>query len=294
MSTYVMRRAPRHGTARLRGLDTHLRYWGPQSAEPPVVLLHGWMDTGDTFQFMVDAFERDFPLVALDWRGFGRSAWPQEGYWFADYYADLEALLDLVSPSAPVRLVGHSMGGNIASMYAGLRPARVRCVANLEGFGLARTTAADAPRTLRKWLDQVTLPPPSKEYDSLEQLTKVIGRRYPRFTPEQAHFMAAAWSTAVDGRLRLLGDTRHQWTNPYRYLREDSEMVWREIQAPLLMVLAEKSEYWGRLGVDGTDAAFQHIFPTIQIAHVAGAGHMMHIEQAQTVAGLVESFLSGC
>ena len=118
-------------------------------------LLHGWQDTGDTFQFMVDAFEQDWPLAALDWRGFGRSEWPQDGYWFPDYLADLDALLDQLSPAAPACLVGHSMGGNIAALYAGMRPERVRCVVNLEGFGLPRTSPEQAPARLRKWLDQV-------------------------------------------------------------------------------------------------------------------------------------------
>src|ERR1700734_2209803 len=111
MTAYQVLRAPRHETARVRGLDMHLTRWGPPPSESvsPIVLLHGWLDTGDTFQFMVDALCRDRPLVALDWRGFGRSEWPKEGYWFPDYLGDLDVLLDQLSPELPVRLVGHSM-----------------------------------------------------------------------------------------------------------------------------------------------------------------------------------------
>ncbi|HWJ34920.1 MAG TPA: alpha/beta hydrolase [Steroidobacteraceae bacterium] len=285
---------PRHETLRIRGLDIHLTRWGPEpsGADLPVFLLHGWQDTGATFQFMVDAFERDWPLVALDWRGFGGSEWAQDGYWFPDYFADLEALLGQLSLGAPARIVGHSMGGNIATQYAGLRPDRVRCVASLEGFGLPRSSPEKAPVQLRKWLDQVTAAPTIKDYDSLERLAAVIQFRYPRITPAQAGFVAAAWSKLDAGRVRLLGDSRHRWVNPVRYEREDAEACWREIKAPLLMVLGDESEYLRNLGADGSDAAFRNIIPHIEIVRIASAGHMLHIEKADLVARLVENFLS--
>jgi pimeloyl-ACP methyl ester carboxylesterase len=279
---------------RVRGLDVHLTRWGPDPSESdlPVFLLHGWQDTGDTFQFMVDEFKRDWPLVALDWRGFGRSEWPQDGYWFADYLADLDALLDGLSRGAPARIVGHSMGGNIASLYAGVRPERVRCVANLEGFGLPRSSPQQAPTQLRQWLDQVKSRPTLKDYDSVEQLASVIRFRYPRFNDAQAAFMAAAWSQERDGRVRLLGDSRHRWVNPVRYHRDDAEACWREVKAPVLMLLGEESEYLSKLGADGGDAALRNIIPQIEILRIAGAGHMLHIEKADVVAPLIENFLS--
>jgi len=258
-----------------------------------VFLLHGWQDTGDTFQFMVDAFERDWPLVALDWRGFGRSEWARDGYWFPDYLADLDALLTELGVNQPARLVGHSMGGNIAGLYAGLRPERVRCVVNLEGFGLPRTLPDQAPAQLRKWLDQVKSVPPLKDYDSFEQLASIILFRYPRFTEAQSRFVAGAWaSRQPDGRVRLLGDARHRWVNPVLYKREDAEACWRGVTAPMLMMLGEESEYLPRLGADGTEAAFRAVISGIKIVHIAGAGHMLHIEKPHLVAPLVENFLS--
>ena len=246
---------------------------------------------------MVDALRADWPLVAPDWRGFGRSEWPQEGYWFPDYFADLEALLDALSPDEPARIVGHSMGGNITSLYAGLRPARVRCLVNLEGFGLPRSSPGDAPGQLRKWLDQVKSAPVLKDYESVEQLAGVIRHRYPRFTAAQSDFVARAWSEPVAGaaggaRVRLLGDARHRWVNPVRYAREDAEACWREVRAPVLMVLGDDSEYLSAIGADGSDDALRRILPQMEIAHLPGTGHMLHIEQADRVAMLVERFLS--
>jgi len=294
VTAYQVLREPRHETLRLRGLDMHLTRWGPPPSQsvPPVFLLHGWLDAGATFQFMVDALQRDWPLVALDWRGFGRSEWPQQGYWFPDYLGDLDALLDQLSPATPARLVGHSMGGNIACSYAGVRPERVRCVVNLEGIGLPRTSPAQAPARMRKWLDQAKLQPERRDYASFEELAGVIRFRYPRFSAAQAAFVAGVWGKLDGGgRVRLVGDPRHHWVNPVLYKREDAEACWRELRAPLLMLVGGLSDHLSKLGADGTTAAFHAIFPHIQITPVAGAGHMLHIEKPDLVAPLVESFL---
>jgi pimeloyl-ACP methyl ester carboxylesterase len=296
MTPYRVLRPPRHETLRVRGLDLHLTRWGPQASDSlaPVFLLHGWADTGDTFQFMVDAFREDWPLVALDWRGFGRSEWAREGYWFPDYLADLDALLEQLSPRLPARIVGHSMGGNIASLYAGLRPERVRCVVNLEGFGLPRSPPDRAPEQLRKWLDQVKTAPTLKNYESFEQLAAIIRSRYPRFTEAQSMFVAQAWGRReADGRVHLLGDARHRWVNPVLYRRDEAEACWRGIRAPMLMLLGEQSEYLSRLGVDGSDDGLRVAVRGIEIIRIADAGHMLHIEKPDLVAPLVERFLSG-
>jgi pimeloyl-ACP methyl ester carboxylesterase len=272
----------------------HLTRWGPEPSalEPPVFLLHGWLDAGETFQFIVDAFEKDWPVIAPDWRGFGRSEWPQAGYGFPDYLADFDALMDLLSQDSPARIVGHSMGGNIANLYAGLRPERVRCVINLEGLGLPRTNSADAPKHMRKWLDQIKRPLLEKNYNSFEQLASIIQFRYPRFAPGVAAFVARVWGMPDEnGRVQLAADPRHHWMNPIIYKREDAEATWREIRAPLLMMTGEESDYLKRLGRDGTMEALRMAYPGVELASILGAGHMLHIERPDLVAPLIEAFL---
>jgi pimeloyl-ACP methyl ester carboxylesterase len=294
ITAYQALRQPRHETLRIRGLNMHLTRWGPfpSPAAPPLFLLHGWLDAGETFQFVVDAFKKDWPIIAPDWRGFGRSEWPQEGYGFPDYLGDFDALMDEISPGAPARIVGHSMGGNIANLYAGLRPERVRCIINLEGLGLPRTSPQDAPKRMRKWLDQIKSPTLEKTYNSFEQLASVIQFRYQRFAPGAAGFVARVWGTADgDDRVRLAADPRHHWVNPILYKREDAEATWNEIRAPMLMMLGEESDYMARLGADGTLDALRAAFPSAELASVADAGHMLHIERPEAVAAMIETFL---
>ncbi len=295
VTPYRPRREPRHETLRVRGIDLHLRRWGPvpDHARPAIWLLHGWLDSGATFQFLVDAFTADLPLVAPDWRGFGQSGWAADGYLFADYLADLDALLDQCSPGTPVTLIGHSMGANVASIYAGVRPERVRALVNLEGFGLDPTVAGDAPRHLRQWLDELQRPPPSTDYASFAQLEGVIRRRNPRFTAAQVAYLARAWAdTNAEGRVRLHGDARHRRIQPTLYRREEACACWEAIRAPVLVLAGADSGYIARLGGESLIEGFRRCVPQSTLARIPGAGHLLHIDRPDTVASLIEAFLA--
>jgi pimeloyl-ACP methyl ester carboxylesterase len=91
--------------------------------------------------------------------------------------------------------------------------------------------------------------------------------------------------------VHLLGDSRHRWANPTLYKRDEAEACWRAIEAPMLLVVGEKSDFRTRLGRDGTDEALRALVRRIEIASIANAGHMMHIERPESLAPLIESFL---
>src|SRR5208283_3635145 len=112
-----------------------------------------------SFQFLVDALAGEWCVLAPDWRGFGLSEWPAVGYWFADYLCDLDGLLDHYAAGEPVNLVGHSLGGNVVGIYAGIRPKRVRRGVALDGFGLPAEGPERAPDKLLAWLDALRDPP---------------------------------------------------------------------------------------------------------------------------------------
>ena len=138
----------------LRGLRYHVRRWGAPDA-PMLFLLHGWLDVSATFHDLVLPLLPDWQVLAPDWRGFGLSEWPQDGYWFADYLGDLEALLDHYAPEGAVRLIGHSLGAQIASIYSGLRPQRVGELALLDGLFMRDQPPEQTPKKLRQWLDEL-------------------------------------------------------------------------------------------------------------------------------------------
>lgn len=281
----------RHQTLPIRGLDHHLIRWGPDSHDP-VLLLHGYADCAASFQFVADEIAPSLPLVAIDWRGFGRSERSAGGYWFPDYYADLDRLIDALCPRGPARVVGHSMGANVAMTYAGVRTARVRALVNLEGFGLPRTESSQAPARLEKWLDQLRQPVEFADYANMADLAARIARRNPRLTPERAAYVAECWSVPIPGGgVRLLADPAHRFVNPYLYRREEMEACWRRIEARVLLVIGTESELIARLDAeDGVDA-FRRLIRDLRIERVAGAGHMLHHEEPRAVARLIETFV---
>ena len=114
MASYKPCKVARCEFIEIRSLKCHVRRWGPADA-PPLVLLHGSRDCGATFQFMIDAFARDYHFIAPDWRGYGRTDWNPQGYWFQDYLVDLDLMLDALVPDTPVTLIGHSLGGQVAA-----------------------------------------------------------------------------------------------------------------------------------------------------------------------------------
>jgi len=292
LQPYIPRRSPEALELHVRGLHHHAPPWARGDPEP-VFLLHGWMDTGDTFQFLVDALPGRYSFIAPDWRGFGRSEWPAEGYWFPDYYADLEALLDHFAPGQPVTLIGHSMGGNIATLYAGIRPERVSRVVCIEGFGLARTQSGQAPGRYREWLDQVREPPKFARFPSVAAFAHLLARRNPRLAPERAAFIATVWTEQLpDGSVQVRSDPAHKRVNPVLYRREEAEACWREVVAPVLYVIAEQSDFLARLGDDGKPGHMARLIRRLEPCVIPEASHMVHHERPELLAQEIEAFLA--
>ena len=276
--------------------------WGdPQS--PPLFLLHGWMDVGASFQFLVDALERDWYAIAPDLRGFGRSAWQPQGYWFADYLADLEALLDHFVHEEPARLVGHSLGGNVVMIYAGVRPDRVQRVVSLEGFGIPAEAADDTPRKVAAWLDAIAHAPRFRSYDSIDAVADRLQKKNPRLPRDKAQFLARSWARILpDGRAELMSDPRHKLPFPQVYRIGESIAVWRNVTAPVLWVAASESEIprWlehhpeGEAGTDGLDAVRRRLthIRDGRLVTIADAGHMLHHDRPAAVAAEIEPFLA--
>ena len=108
---YQAQKPSRSSFIPIRGLQYHLREWGqPQAGELPLVLLHGWMDVSASFQFVVDALQSERWIISPDWRGYGLSdPGATDNFWFPDYLADLDALLDHLCPEQSIDLVGHDL-----------------------------------------------------------------------------------------------------------------------------------------------------------------------------------------
>lgn len=299
---YSPQRASRSEFAPLRHLNYHLRTWGtPSASQPPLVMVHGWMDVSASFQFVVDAFAEDRHIVAPDWRGYGLTDWPRtDCYWFADYLADLDAIIDHLSPDLPVDLLGHSLGGNVAMLYSGVRPERVRKLINLEGFGMPASRPAQAPGRLARWMDELkTLHRGDtvlRPYTSADGVARRLMKTNPRLTQDKADWLARHWAhETASGEWQILGDPAHKLTNPQLYRVEEVLEIYRRITAPVLAVDASDNsleKWWNGQYTLAEYYERLKAVPTLQTAHIHDAGHMLHHDQPVAVAQAVAAFLA--
>jgi pimeloyl-ACP methyl ester carboxylesterase len=289
----------------LRGHRYHVREWGnPQSDLPPLVLAHGWMDVAASWQFMVDALTPSFlqhrRILAADWRGYGLTEGPAtDSYWLPDYLGDLDALLHNLCPSQSIDLVGHSMGGNVVMMYAGARPDLIRRLVNLEGFGMASTRPSQAPGRLGQWLDELQAFDKGelnlKPYPDAAAVAQRLMKTNHRLSQDKADWLALHWAKPdAQGQWRILGDAAHKVVNPYLYRVDEVLEIYKRIKAPCLVVEASDdslSQWWkGKFTLEEFHERLKSV-ENLKIATLQDAGHMLHHDQAEALAKLLEDFL---
>lgn len=285
------RSASRSDFVRIRGLRYHVRRWG-DPAKPLLFLGHGWLDVSATFRDLVQPLLDHCQVLAPDWRGFGHSQWPQDGYWFQDYVADLDALVAHYAPQGPVWLVGHSMGAQVMSLYSGLRPERVSKLVCLDGLFLPDMPALLAPKHLRRWLDSWPGKDPDRSYPSFEYLAERVRVQHPQLSPERALFIARCWG-AEDGygRIRLLADPKHRLWMPSLYRVAESEAVWQQVTAQTLFIDAGKSNLIKAIPPEET-ARRRACFRNRSELSIADAGHMLHFDAPEATGGAIADFLA--
>jgi pimeloyl-ACP methyl ester carboxylesterase len=304
-----MYQVKRHSTSHfipLRGHQYHVREWGnPQSALPPLVLAHGWMDVAASWQFMVDAFSPDFfqqrRILAADWRGYGLTQGPAfDSYWLPDYLGDLDELLNQLCPGQIIDLVGHSMGGNVVMMYAGARPDRIGRLVNLEGFGMAATRPSQAPGRLGQWLNELQALKKGelnlKPYPDAASVAQRLMKTNKRLSPDKAAWLATQWAQPnAQGEWRILGDAAHKVVNPYLFRLDEVLEIYKRITAPTLMVEASDDSltlWWkGKFTLEEFHERLKAV-PDIKTATLQDAGHMLHHDRSEELATLLEDFLN--
>ena len=232
-------------------------------------------------------------VLAPDWRGFGETQWPQDGYWFADYVADLDALVERYSPGQPILLAGHSMGATAVCHFAGLRPERVARLAVLDGLALPDGDPRNILAAYRRWLDAVRSPAHTPSYNSFDELAGRIQKRHPHLHAERCRFIARCWGRQeADGLVRLQADPKHLLNMPRTYLQAESDALWAAITARTLFV-------------DGGASVFRKTLPAEEVARrralfrdhrevlIDDAGHMLHFEAPEALAARLAEFFAG-
>jgi pimeloyl-ACP methyl ester carboxylesterase len=307
---YTVKRTPRSEFIPIRKMNYHVLVWGDAASPlPPLVLMHGWMDVAASYQFMVDALSEAFfsnrLIIAADWRGYGKTTGaPVDNYWFPDYLADLDFLLDHYAGDKQVDLVGHSMGGNVVMMYAGSRPARIRRLINLEGFGMPANPPSKAPGRYAQWMDELKKLHRGElnltAYDKADGVARRLMKTNQRLGRDEAgkakaNWLARHWAAEnAQGKWEILGDPAHKIVNATLSNLDEAMELYKSITAPVLVVEASDDSLTGWWNGKFTLAEFHERLknvPDCTLKVVHDAGHMMHHDQPLVLAGMLEEFV---
>lgn len=279
---------------RIHGLQHQFYFWGDPS-KPKIFLFHGWLDTGASFDFLAP-YLKDFFLIAVDMRGYGKSEHTSNplGYFFFEYVADMDAILHHFSPRFPVNLLGHSMGGIIASIYAGSRPKRVARLLNVEGFGFRHEEPSMAPAQAGQWLKglhQKGFPP----HENVGYFAKRLRQQNPRLPKARSLFLARHLTKKVDGKYHMAADPNHKLVEPYLFPLKHFYAFCEGILAKCLLVGAEKSEMAKRFHFKNyrreLKIRYRHFPKGTQFTMIPDCGHMVHHEKPEILAEIIRPFL---
>jgi pimeloyl-ACP methyl ester carboxylesterase len=270
---------------------------GASDAGDTLFLLHGFLDLGWGMAPLAEALRRagvGAAIYAPDWRGHGSSDWIGPGgyYHFIDYVGDLAEIVGALGRGR-VFLIGHSMGGGAASLYAGAFPETIAGLVNIEGMGPPAGRVEDAPERVRAWVDSVRKARSKRRrvggYATVEEAAARLRQSNANLGERLSLELALRATKETDGGRRVWKfDPLHRTPSPLPYLLEQAMTFWKRITAPVLLVEGEESP-WGAL----PDLAVRRAaFPRRRVRVVPGAGHMIHHDAPDALGAIIAAFLA--
>jgi pimeloyl-ACP methyl ester carboxylesterase len=274
-------------------LKLHYADWGNEGA-PPLLLVHGGRDHCRSWDWVAERLADRYHVIAPDLRGHGDSAWsPDANYDMDAFVYDLAQLIHQLD-LAPVTIVAHSMGGNVALRYTGLYPDKVRKLVAIEGLGpspkvMAERAATPVGDRFRKWIDdkRAAAGRMPKRYATLDDALARMMAENSYLTPEQARHLTVqginrnedgSWSWKVDNYLNI-------WS-VFDMPQSDIEALWSAITCPTLLLYGANS--WAS-NPEG-DGRLRH-FKSAQVIEFENAGHWLHHDQFDRFMSTLDEFL---
>lgn len=274
-------------------LRLHYADWGNAGA-PPLILVHGGRDHCRSWDWVAEQLRDDWHIIAPDLRGHGDSQWSPDGnYSMAAFVYDLAQIIHQ-KQLAPLTIIAHSLGGNIALRYTGLYPDNVRKIVAIEGLGpspkmLAERGSQDAGDRLRGWITEQRelsrrLP---KRYATIEEALARMQAENKHLSPEQAFHLT------IHGMLQNEDGTWSWKFDPYLnnwsvsdMPQDQVEQLWSRISCPTLLMYGANS--WASNPQD--DGRLRH-FRDARVVEFANAGHWLHHDQFAAFIAELKAFL---
>jgi len=273
-------------------LRLHYLDWGNPTA-PPLLLIHGNRDHAHNWDWAAARLQDRYHIIAPDLRGHGDSQWSSGSmYTPAEFVYDIAQLVHQ-QHLAPLRVVAHSLGGNIALRYAGTFPDAVERLVVIEGWGgmVPGHARAEAPERMRTWIDtQRSLAARQpRRYASLDDAYTRMLEANPHLSAEQArHLTIHGANQNEDGTYTWKFDNYIHASHSLDLPPDDVRALWRNIACPVLLLTG--SESWMRSG--GDPVTLVGGFRDARHVSIEGAGHWVQHDQLDHFLELVGDFLA--
>ena len=268
--------------------------WG-NADKPPLILLHGGKDHCRNWDWTAQALRKDWHIIAPDLRGHGDSQWSSDGnYPMLAYIYDLANLIDQLK-LAPVTIVAHSLGGNIALQYTGLYPEKVRRLVAIEGLGLspemqAKHAKIEFSKRIHDWISekQKFAGKSPRRYESFAAALERMQAENGHLSDEQArHLTTHAVIRNEDGSYSWKFDPllRNWW--PHQIANEQTEKLWASIACPTMLMYGDDS--WA--SNPDKDGRIKHFSDNVIVKSYENAGHWLHHDQFDRFIADLREFL---
>ena len=263
--------APRNERRQMEpnGVHIHVRSWGEETGTP-VVISHGFLEQCTAWDTVARLLNRW--VITYDQRGHGKSDHiaPDGFYHFFDYVADLDGLVTALNQ--PVDLIGHSMGGTVASIYTALRPNQVRRLVLIEGLGPPDTTATMLQRG-RQFLNHRRKPPTHTPLKDINEGVERMLRFNRSLTEDTARTLVMRHTKYTEtGTLDWAWDARHRSRSPRPFSTAQFIQYLQSISHPTLLVFGQNSQY---LQIPDLEERIQAL-PNHTICTLPNVGHHPH------------------
>ncbi|MCJ2182588.1 alpha/beta hydrolase [Novosphingobium sp. 1949] len=268
--------------------------WGNPEA-PPLILQHGGRDHCRSWDWVADELRGDWHVICPDLRGHGDSDWSPEGHYGMDAYLFDFAQLIHTLGYPKVSIIGHSLGGAIATRYAGLFPERVEKLVNIEGLGRSPADphgreGQDLAQRMHGWITdkRKAAARTPRKYTTRRAAFERMKAANPFLSDEQArHLTTHGASRNEDGSWSWKFDTYLNVAPANDVTTPELIALWRAITCDVLMIWGEKSFASDPL----TDGRLTH-FAKAKLKLYENAGHWVHHDQLERFLADVKGFLA--
>ena len=265
--------------------------WGSEG-KPALILVHGGLDHARNWDWVARALRDDYHVYALDLRGHGNSAWaPGALYSVVEHVLDLSALADIIN-GFPVTIIGHSLGGVVSLLYAGVYPDRVKKVVAIEGVDMPVTRTVPKPPSerLRHWIEAIRTAEnrTPHSYPDLESAVKRMKEANPFLSDDvAAHLTLHGTNWNADGSIIWKFDNYVRTFISMGANIDDANEVLSQITCPTLLFWGKRS--WAPDPDVGGQAS---LIKNRRIVKVDNAGHWVHHDQLQVFLQETKKFLN--